>query len=69
MRNLKQHYADNSGWQFWGDFAIVMIPVIQGGLVSAPISDHAKFWAGFICTISLTAFKFVAKYFNERAKP
>ncbi len=68
MRTIKQHYAANSGWQFWGDFAIVLIPVIQGGLMGAPISDHAKYWAGFFCTVLLTAFKFGAKYMNERAK-
>ena len=61
---LKKHYQESSAWQFWGDFAIVLIPVIQTGLASAPISDHAKYWSGFFCTIALVSFKFFAKYKN-----
>lgn len=49
-----------------GDFFLVMIPVIQGGLIAAPdMSDSSKYWVGFIATIVLTAAKFATNLAKE----
>lgn len=64
MEKIKNHYKTNTKWQFLGDLALVLIPAIDTSLMNAPIDDHAKFWAGFVCSNALVAFKFFAKYQN-----
>lgn len=61
---FKHHYRENSSWQWIGDLALILIPVIHTGLASAPISDHAKFWVGFVCDVTLVGFKFWSKERN-----
>lgn len=46
-------------WRKIGDFALLMLPVIQGGLLSAPnVTESQKYWIGFIASILIPAFKF-----------
>jgi len=46
-------------WRIAGDLALVLVPVIQGGLLGAPdMSDNTKYWISFISTLVLTAVKF-----------
>ena len=46
-------------WRKIGDFALIMLPVLQGGLMGAPdLSDATKYYIGFIATVLITGFKF-----------
>jgi hypothetical protein len=56
-------------WRKIGDFALIMIPVIQTSLLGAPegiFSDHMKFWVGVISSITLTGIKFFTNTFVEK---
>ena len=68
MNKIRKHYAQNSVWEWAGDLALILIPAIHTGLMTAPISDTTKFWVGFICDNALVAFKFIAKWQNNRNK-
>jgi hypothetical protein len=48
-------------WRKIGDFALVMLPVIQVGLMGAPegtFSPGQQYWIGFASSILIPAFKF-----------
>lgn len=53
-----------------GDFCLLLLPVIQGGLANAPsVSDAAKYWIGFIATILLVAAKFFTNMYKDDVAP
>lgn len=60
-------------WRMVGDFALILVPVIQGGLLGAPgLTDNGKYWISFISTVVLTAVKFwtnTKKEYQPELKP
>lgn len=64
-QKINNHYSNNIP-RVIGDLALVMIPVFQTIISSAPgVNDHVKYWIGAILTTALVLVKFISKLWQS----
>ena len=60
IKNVSRKYAEPTPtfWRKMGDYALVVMVLIEGYLPNLPLTDEQHKWASFIVALLLTSFKF-----------